>query len=796
MNNALLSTITRALRITLAAAAGLLFLWALVWVTVVRHYRQAPERPGQIELRVMNWAGGGGQKEEQIVAELIATYCRQHPNIKVTRINPGDAASFFTKLQTMMAADAPPDVFYMGSERLSGFASQDLLLELEPLIAADEAAGRPTLRPADFFRPTVDCFRFDGQATGAGKLYGIPKDFTTIGFYYNKTLFDKAGLPYPPDDWTWDDFITTARELHQRLAGEDVTGAEFMTWPSMIRAYLRTEGLEVSSDDFQHSRLREPDVRAALERLRSWRFDEEGTLTSGKSQVAAGESVFLSGKVGMAGPFGRWVVPTYRPIKEFEWDFAPLPHGKVKANVAFTVSWSIAKQTRYPQEAWELVKFLCGADGQAQAAGLGLAIPTLKAVARSTAFMDPNQKPERDYVYVDQAEYAEVLRWPADTQFESRLGNRLEAALRTGSTSLENAITQLEDEWRKSQQTPLRRTDFPAAPWGRITRGLVIPLAGLLLVALVVWWQRRPKKIGLREELAGYGFVSPWVLGFLAFMAFPIVLSFLLSCMKWTGVSGLQYAQWVGLANYRELLFYDDKFRMSLRVTAYYALFAVPLGQLLALLGALLLNHDLKLSGFFRSAWYLPSVLAGVGVAILWKWVFDGDHGLLNTYLLGPLLEPFRVKPPQWFDKDAATFGPPAYALMSLWGIGGTMVIYLAGLKGIPTELYEAASIDGASRWSRLRNVTLPMLSPVMFFNVIMAIIGSFQVFTQAYVMTGGGPGDDTRFYVLYLFNQAFEFHEMGYASALAWLLLAIILILTLIVMRGSRRFVYYEALK
>jgi multiple sugar transport system permease protein len=278
-------------------------------------------------------------------------------------------------------------------------------------------------------------------------------------------------------------------------------------------------------------------------------------------------------------------------------------------------------------------------------------------------------------------------------------------------------------------------------------------------------------------------------------MAFPVVLSFLLSCTRWSGVSRLDFAQWVGLANFRQLLF-DPRFESTLRVTAYYALFAVPLGQLLALLGAMLLNHDIKLSGFFRSAWYLPSVLAGVGVAILWRWVFDGDHGLMNTYLLGPLLQPFHLKPPHWFDKDAKWFGPPAYAIMSLWAIGGTMVIYLAGLKGIPKELYEAAAIDGARRWQRFRRVTLPMLSPVIFFNVIMAIIGSFQVFTQAFVMTAGGPGDDTRFYVLYLYNQAFEYHEMGYASALAWLLLVIILTLTLLVMRVSRRFVYYEALR
>ena len=184
-----LGSLAHAARFTLAAVAVGVVLWALVWVAVVRPWLNARQTNAtQIELRVMNWAGGGGQKEEQIVDELIKTFQKLHPNTVVARINPGDAASYFTKLQTMMAANSPPDVFYMGSERVPSFASQNLLLELEPLIAADEAAHQPTLRPDDFYKPTVDCFRFDGHATGAGKLYGIPKDFTPVGFYYNKTL--------------------------------------------------------------------------------------------------------------------------------------------------------------------------------------------------------------------------------------------------------------------------------------------------------------------------------------------------------------------------------------------------------------------------------------------------------------------------------------------------------------------------------------------------------------------------------------------------------------------------------
>ncbi|MGD9714470.1 MAG: carbohydrate ABC transporter permease, partial [Thermomicrobiales bacterium] len=229
--------------------------------------------------------------------------------------------------------------------------------------------------------------------------------------------------------------------------------------------------------------------------------------------------------------------------------------------------------------------------------------------------------------------------------------------------------------------------------------------------------------------------------------------------------------------------------------------------QLAALFAALLMNNEFRSIGFFRSAWYLPSVLAGVGIAVLWKWVFDDEAGLLND-LLGTLHGGYAwlmqkvgfnvsaFQPIGWFERDANRFGVLAFVIISVWSIGGSMMIYLAGLKGIPNDLYEAASIDGAVAWRKLLNVTLPMLSPVIFFNVIIAIIASFQVFTQAYVMTGGGPGDATRFYVIYLYNQAFDFHQMGPASAMAWLLLLIVLALTMVVMLGSRRFVYYEGLK
>jgi multiple sugar transport system permease protein len=314
-----------------------------------------------------------------------------------------------------------------------------------------------------------------------------------------------------------------------------------------------------------------------------------------------------------------------------------------------------------------------------------------------------------------------------------------------------------------------------------------------LFVALVAYLLvRAPRGANARsEERAGFLLVSPWVAGFLLFMAFPILLSLILSMTNWKGSGPLSGADWVGADNYAQLVGRDETFRTSLWVTTYYALIAVPLGQALALLAAVVMMQKVRGIAVFRAIWYLPSVLAGVGISILWQWIFDAQGGLLNRALALVWIEG-----PDWLNKDAGVFGAPAFAIMSFWLVGGSMMVYLAGLQQIPRDLYEAAEIDGAGPVRRFFRVTLPMLSPVILFNLIMAVIGALQVFTQAYIMTGGGPGDKTRFYVLYLFGKAFQTYDMGYASAMAWILLVIVLALTVVILRTSAKAVYYESLR
>jgi multiple sugar transport system permease protein len=285
-----------------------------------------------------------------------------------------------------------------------------------------------------------------------------------------------------------------------------------------------------------------------------------------------------------------------------------------------------------------------------------------------------------------------------------------------------------------------------------------------------------------RRNVTGYLFISPWLIGLACFTLFPLGYSFGLAFTDW---NILEPAKFVGLKNFDKLA-HDPNVRDSLTVTAIYVLSSVPLGTALSILLALLLNQNVKGMRIFRTLFYLPSVVSGVAVSMLWIWIFEGNYGLLNT-----VLSWFGVKGPHWLtDSKTALL---SIIIMSLWGVGGSMVIYLAGLQGVPRSLHEAAELDGAGPLRRFWHITVPMLTPTVFFNLIMGLIGSFQVFTQALVMTGGGPGNATLFYVLYLYQNAFQFFKMGYASALGWVLFVIILALILVLFQTSGRWVYYE---
>lgn len=299
---------------------------------------------------------------------------------------------------------------------------------------------------------------------------------------------------------------------------------------------------------------------------------------------------------------------------------------------------------------------------------------------------------------------------------------------------------------------------------------------------------RRPRrtKAARREERAGFLFASPWLIGTLLFLIGPIVASMLLSFTNWNLISP---AKWEGFENYRDM-FGDRDFRQSIKVTMFYAILAVPLYQIAGIALATLLNLRLRGMYLFRTILFLPAVLSGVAVAVLWAQMLNPDLGIINQVLRAIGID----DPPRWL--QSPDWAVPAVVLMGLWGVGSGAIIYLAGLQNIPPQLYQAAKIDGARTWRQFWHITLPLLTPTLLFTLLIGVIGAFQVFDVAYILGGsrGGTRGALLFYVLNMWNEGFRNGRFGYASALAWVLVVVAAIVIVLIFKTSSRWVYYES--
>jgi multiple sugar transport system permease protein len=296
----------------------------------------------------------------------------------------------------------------------------------------------------------------------------------------------------------------------------------------------------------------------------------------------------------------------------------------------------------------------------------------------------------------------------------------------------------------------------------------------------------RRGSLAATEERLGYLYIAPWLIGFVVFVLGPMVVSLYFA---FTNYEIPLSPRFVGLVNFRRALFEDDTMRTALGNTAYYVGLVVPIGLALSLMLALMLDRDLPGKALFRTVYYLPSIVPLVAATLLWTYLLQPEYGFVNN-----LLWSVGIEGPLWF--NSTLWAKPALVLIALWvGAGGPrMIIFLAGLQSVPSEMYEAAEVDGAGALSKFRHITLPLLSPTIFFNMVVGVIAAFKVFATAYVSTQGGPGDATRFYVLYLYQNAFQFFKAGYASALAWILFLVVLAFTLVQFYVGRKWVYYES--
>jgi multiple sugar transport system permease protein len=677
----------------------------------------------------------------------------------------------------LLAGDLQLDLVRIDIMELAGFVAEDALLDVEPYLAAD-----PTWDPAAYWPQALDAIRGP-----YGHLVGLPSTLTPYVMYANLDLLAAAGIERPGPDWTWDDFLAIARATTIDEDGDgrpEQYGVSLTQWLQAVAPWIWQQGAELVDADGRRAHMDEPAFREALAFLQRLLHEERVASFDASLAAQLTQGLFQAGRAALYGPVGYWETYRFRHIQDFAWDVLPLPAGKTAAtSVAMTV-YVVPRAAREPELAVEFLRLLAGPRYQAMLAEIGNGVPGLVAAARSPSFLKPDVAPASEQVFLDALEHARFLpplvNW---YQVESLTGAELQDILLVPGTDVDAACERmaartqayLEREHRRAGRTPLPRGAMELA------LGLsFLVLAGTFLLRR----GPRPPPGGQLRERHAYGMIALWASGFLLLVIGPGVVSLVLSLTEWSPLRPLADARWIGTENYARLAS-DATFHASLRATGLYALLSVPLSLALALALALLLRATGTLAAVVRTVCYLPAVIAPIIVATLWRSVLDADGGLVNEALAA-----LGIQGPAWLrDPDWVV---PSFVVMALWGVGAQMLVFLAALQALDRSLEEAARIDGAGRWSRFLHVTLPQLTPVVLFNLVTGSIAALQIFAQPYVTTEGGPGDASRFLVLYLYESGFRHLDMGYASAIAWVLFGLSALLCVGLIGTSRHWVHY----
>jgi len=750
------------------------------------------------------------------------------------------------KLMTSIAGGSPPDIINQDRFSIGDWASRDAFLPLNDLIERDAGAPFP-VREGDFYAATW------AEASHAGRVYAIPKDVDNRALYYNEDILRQAGyvddsgevvLPH-----TWAELADYAHALSLWDEGGQMTrlGYAPLTGNSFLYMYGWLNGGRFMSADRTVCTLNDPPIVGAL----SWMKDVYDRLGGYQAVQVFGSTFqgealdpFLTGQIAMKVD-GSWYLQSilrYRPDLRFGVVPCPAPEGMEPITWAGGFSYAIPRGCRHVDEAWEFIRWMVSPEAwllinRVQSrydASRGRAyLPRLSANMVANDVVLADMEPEN-------ARIASSLRIFLDMMPESkfrpvtpvgqllwdehyRATERALYAQMTPQESLDAGAAVVQERLDEL----LGKTPYPPLD-ARVVGAAVGALALVCAGVGVARAARGPAmgRMARREAACGYLFAAPWFAGFLLLTAGPIIASFVLcfcrydvlhppevaglanfkALLGWTATPGALGEYLASLSSgWERLLFWrtlraafdanDPLFWRSLYNTLFMVL-GVPLGMALGLGIAMLLAAESRRMSVYRTIFYIPAITPMVASSILWLWVLHPSNGLVNALIraVDDAVPWLHLGQPLWWAD--AHWAKPSIILMTLWMSGASMIIWLAGLKAIPSYLYEAARIDGAGALRRFRSITLPMLSPYIFFNLIMGIIGTCQIFTQAYVMTQGGPQDATLFYVYHLFNNAFRYLKMGYASAMAWILLLVVLALTLVNFKIAPRWVYYEAEK
>lgn len=751
----------------------------------------------------------------------VAAFEKQH-GCRVRRLDMAAGHMDAQKLSTAIAGNVPPALVRQGRFNIGDFASRDAFQRLDDLIARDE--GRPDgVHKRDFYAAAWN------EATFDGSVYGIPDSLDDRALYYNRDAFRAAGLDPDRPPRTWSELKRMAVKLTRFDRNGNIERVGYLPNYGNVWFYMyawQNDG-EFLSPDGRRCTLDDPRNVEALAYMAGL-YNAIGGLskvdafTSGMRDGV--QDPFLTGDVAMKVD-GNWFLESivrYNPTLDFGVAPAPVPDARYRhegryRNETTWVTWCGGFSWVIPRGvpagmrdlAWDFIRWDNSLEAQrlryrvqrAEFAKVGRKlVPDMRAnrIVNEALLRDFTPRMPRIRqgigVFRDLMPYA---RYRPVTFVGQRLWDEHVRAMDQAARGVDPAVAL--HQGTLSVQRELDRT-FARAQHPELPRSVYVTLTALVaaLLAAGSGWlygtTRRQPRNARAETRAAYLFAAPWIAGFVVFTLGPIVASILLSFCDY---DVLHPPRWVGMLNYTELTSASGDGPLLLKSfgnVAFMSFFGIPLTMFTGLAIAMLLNARVKAMHWYRTAYYLPAIMPVVAGAILWVWLLNPQYGVIDIVWRATITRWLGQAAPNWLAEEA--WAKPAYILLGLWSAGSGMILWLAGLQGIPQHLYEAAELDGAGAWSKFRHVTLPLLTPTIFFLAVMGVIGSLQIFEVAYIMRGAGPlgypNDSTMMPVVLLFQNAFTYFKMGYASALAWMLFVVILGITLIQLRFGSRWVHY----
>jgi multiple sugar transport system permease protein len=789
----------------------------------------APSQPPKRDLVVWGVSFGPDTKGAEAV---VREFSRRHPDVNVRVLSMGAGGMNPQKLMTSIVGNVPPDVISQDRFSISDWASRGAFRPLDDLIARDEKTDPLCPRPEQYYKAPWT------EASWKGQVYGIPTGADNRILFYNKAIFREnaaalraAGLDPDRAPRTWSELLKYGKILTAPLKNGQFTRVGFLPnfGNSWLYMYAFQNNASFMSADGRTCTMDTPPAEEALQFIVDG-YDQIGGYEKAQefqSGFLSNENdAFVLGKVAMKID-GDWILndlSRYGPQLELGVAPPPVPddryyhRGRFKNEKDTYITWvggfcySIPKGARNVQDAWDYIKFATSTEGR---------------MIENTAQRDWEQLRGRAFIPRQQGsmEANEALFKafkPADPKFAAALRQhidlmpygRIRPVTFVGQTLWSNHVSAMEtacyhkaspkEALLAAQRVVQRDLDAYFERDRHPVINLAIPMwIGIwaaivaLAVSTLLFLRMKMGRLARSEAWWAYLFISPWAFGFLLLTLGPMLASLFFS---FTQYDVLNDARWVGTKNYQDLMGADQiNVFKALANAVYLAGLTVPITLAVGLAIALLLNQATRGMRFYRTFFYMPAIVPGVASAVLWLWVLtpDSNKGLLNAGWQQTITPWLGLSPPGWV--NSADWSKSALVVMSIWGAGAGMILWLAGLKGVSTTLYEAASIDGANPRQTFWSITFPQLSPIIFFNAVMGFIGAMQEFDRIYIMKPSGDGpvgpDNSMLTPTYLlFRNGFEFFKMGYASSVAWLIFAIILILTFVQFKLAPRWVHYES--